>query len=98
MNRPAVAGEGTVRDDAARLKRLPARRSSVDTMPPVARRFRISTTGLIVVTAAALALLVALAPLSVVGDSARAVMYPGMLDAVSVLDIALVIHDGSGSP
>src|SRR5436190_9081113 len=98
MNRPAVAGEGTVRDDAARLKRLPARRSSVDTIPPVAPRSRVFTRALIVVFGAALVLLVALAPLSVVGDIARAFMYAGMLAAVGVLAFALVIHDGAGSP
>lgn len=95
-----MTGAGAVRDDAARLRRLPARRSRIQTTPspsPVPRS-PASTRALIVPTATALALLVALAPLNIVGDVARAFMYAGMLVAVGGLAFALVVHDGAGSP
>lgn len=97
MQRSAAPRERTARDDAARLKRLPARKSEF-AGPPAPTRARGLGRTLAALVAAALPLLVIVAPLTAVGDVARAFMYAGTLTAVGALAFTLLVHDGAGSP
>jgi putative copper export protein len=97
MDQPAVRDLQGVRDDAARLKRLPVRRSAAPS-PAQSRRvvgnLRLVAPPLIGLTA----LSCALAPLTVIGDVTRACIYGGMLTAVGVGAFALVVYNGAGAP
>ena len=97
MEQPALRDLGGVRDDAARLKRMPARRfagRSRAPSPAAAASPGLVAAAVIGVTA----MLCALAPLAVIGDIARACMFGGTLVAVGVGAFALVVHDGRGAP
>src|SRR5436190_21938328 len=97
MERSLVPREGTARDDAARLKRLPVRRTAVRGSRSTIAGGRLGG-GAIALVGPALALLTAFAPVNVVGDIARACMYVGMLVAVGTSVFILAAEDGARSP